>query len=284
MTTHLKLLVVDSYDAASRDVLTQAGASVASELFRACIALIDDTIEVTVIYSDDLGKITVDLDAFDGAIWTGSSLSVTDDTPLLRHQIALVRAMFDAGLPMYGSCYGAQLAAVSTGGQVSHNPRGREFGIARKIILNPRGITHPMFKNKPSAFDNFASHVDVITKLPAGAEILAYNKNSDVQAIHVTHNGGNFWAVQYHPEFNIYEVARIAVARQQRLIEEGLFADGDELARYVRDYEELARDPVPALCFLYGVDDDLLNTQTRTLEISNWIAHLTPQRALTRSG
>ena len=68
-----------------------------------------------------------------------------DHKPEVKAQIDLAKAIADAHLPQFGSCWGAQLAAIVGGGKCKKNPKGREMGIARKIALTPEGRDHPMY-------------------------------------------------------------------------------------------------------------------------------------------
>src|SRR5215472_5036 len=77
---------------------------------------------------------------FDGLMFSGSPLHIYDRVPEMTRQIDFARAAFTAGLPVWGSCWGLQLATVALGGTVRRNPRGRELGVARAIKL-PAALT-----------------------------------------------------------------------------------------------------------------------------------------------
>src|SRR5947209_5569414 len=74
---------------------------------------------------------------YDAAFITGSALNLYDGGPAVARQIALARAVYAAGTPFFGSCWGLQVACAAAGGQVIRNPRGREIGVARSIWLTP---------------------------------------------------------------------------------------------------------------------------------------------------
>jgi hypothetical protein len=67
---------------------------------------------------------------FDGVMFPGSPLHIYDRTPSVTRQIDFARAAFAAGVPVWGSCWGLQLATVALVGSVRRNPRGRELAIA----------------------------------------------------------------------------------------------------------------------------------------------------------
>ncbi len=43
------------------------------------------------------------------------------------------------------------------------------------------------------------------------------------QAMSVTHNGGVCWGIQYHPEYDIHELARLTYCRTDKLVKLGYF-------------------------------------------------------------
>src|SRR6185437_2784641 len=93
-------------------------------------------------------------------------------------QIDFARAVFAASVPVWGSCWGLQLAVVALGGSVRRNPRGRELPIARAITMTEAGRAHPLLASRPDVFDALCSHLDEIEKLPPNAQILAANEIS----------------------------------------------------------------------------------------------------------
>ena len=273
-----RILVIDGYVRSAREELRAGGASAAGELYVAMLKRILPSVRCDILYPSDPGASLPTgqaLAGYDGIAWTGCSLTVYRDTPEVRGQIELVRAGFDAKVPSFGSCWAAQIAIVAAGGIVSANPRGREMGIARKIALTPEGRGHPLYAGKPSVFDAFISHDDEITHLPPGAVLLASNAFSHVQAVSVVHRGGIFWGLQYHPEYDLREMARLAWCRIEKLTERNFFKDRAAAEDYVRMLETLHQDPTRKdLAWLLGIDDDVINADVRTIEVRNWLEAL----------
>ncbi|MGH3054137.1 MAG: type 1 glutamine amidotransferase, partial [Gaiellaceae bacterium] len=212
---------------------------------------------------------------YDGVVWTGSSLTIHHgDDPRVRRQIELARAVFESGVPSFGSCWAAQLAVVAQGGRCAANPKGREFGIARRIALTSEGRSHAMYRGKPPVFDAFTSHADEVTVVPPTGHLLASNEFSRVQAVAIEARGW-FWAVQYHPEYDLHEVARLSVFRMDELIRQGTFRDRDDAERFVEQLETLHRSPTrDDIRNALGIDAALLDEEQRTLEARNWIDSL----------
>ena len=144
--------------------------------------------------------------------------------------------------------------------------------MARKIYLTSEGLEHPMFKGKPQVFEAFSSHDDMITRMPEGGVVLAGNSFTSIQAAAITHKSGTFWATQYHPEYTLHEVARLIVAREEKLIKAGFFRDHKDMVALVDRMEALAREPNRKdLRWQLAIDDDVLSDKLRQCEFKNWI-------------
>ncbi len=271
----LRLSIINGYPAKNREDLTRAGVCGADELFlRALRRLAPDARIETLMIADletplpDDGAIA----GYDGFLWTGSNLTIYEDDSRVTRQIDFSRRLFEVGRPQFGSCWGVQMAAVAAGGEVRKNPRGRELGFGRKIRLTAEGRGHPMYEGKPEVFDGFIMHLDEVTRLPEGATLLATNDHTHVQALEVRHRKGVFWATQYHPEYELSEMARLFVARAEALIREGFFADRTALEHRVARMEALARDPQRRdLRWDLVIGDDLLVDDLRQTELRNWL-------------
>ncbi len=215
----------------------------------------------------------VQLGDFDGAWLSGSPLNVyRPEQPTVREQLDLARAVWEAGVPAFGSCWGLQLMTAALGGTVHLNPDGREIGVARRIAPTEAGRRHALYEGKQGAFDALCSHEDEVDTLPAGAELLASNAVSRVQAMAIEEEGKSFWGVQYHPEFDFASVAAIIAIRAQRHLDEGLALTPEEVDTIVADFRALAQDPARKdLVWKYGLHADVLDPQVRGAEFGNWL-------------
>ena len=136
----------------------------------------------------------VGLESYDGVTMTGSALNIYNGGAPVTRQVELAKAVFAAGVPFFGSCWGLQVAVTAAGGEVRANPRGREFGFGRRILLTESGREHRLFAGKPFTFEAPTVHRDEIASLPPGAKILA-NNDYGVQAASFSHGRGTFWGV-----------------------------------------------------------------------------------------
>jgi GMP synthase (glutamine-hydrolysing) len=274
-----RILVLDAYAPEGRAALREAGGTEAGTLYARMIRSLEPEAHVEVAYpadpSPDLPS-HADLPGYDGVAWTGSSLTIHhEDDPRVARQIELAGGAYRCGVSSFGSCWAAQLAVVAAGGRCQRSPHGREFGISRRIALSEAGREHPLFADKPAVFDAFTSHEDEVAKLTGGATRLAGNGWSRVQAVDVRHSGGRFWALQYHPEYDLHEVASLCRLRRDELVAQGTFARAADADAWVEKAEALHAAPDDAgLAAALAVGPDLLDPALRTREVANWLATL----------
>jgi GMP synthase (glutamine-hydrolysing) len=213
----------------------------------------------------------VALEHYHGVTMTGSALNIYNGGAPVTRQIELAKAVFAAGVPFFGSCWGLQVAVTAAGGEVRANPRGREFGFGRRILLSEAGRAHRLFAGKPAVFEAPTIHRDEIATLPAGASILAGN-DYGVQAAAFTSGRGTFWGVQYHPEYDYIDIAAAAERYGQTLVGEGMFRDMPERAGFAADLRALQSNPAEMpLLWKHGLGPAMRTETLRLLEIRNWL-------------
>ncbi|WP_435125048.1 MULTISPECIES: glutamine-hydrolyzing GMP synthase [Streptomycetaceae] len=106
----------------------------------------------------------------------------------------LDRELFDAGVPVFGMCYGFQLMATVLGGTVD-NTGAREYGRTALEVAKP-GST--LFEGTPDQQSVWMSHGDACSAAPAGFTVTA---STDVVPVAAFENDEKrLYGVQYHPE------------------------------------------------------------------------------------
>ncbi len=271
-----RLLVLDGNSRAGRRRIAEtAGATPGESYGHILRSIVPDAIIDICTPADDGATMPQPLDAYDGVVITGSSLNIYRREIESLRQVDLAREIFARGVPMFGSCWGLQLATVAAGGEVGLNPAGREVAFARKIVLTDAGRDHPMHAQRPAAFDAPAIHSDIVTRLAEGTIVTARNAMSEVQAAEIRFGHGIFWGVQYHPEYSLHDIAAVIRRYGQVLVDEGLFFDLTELERYAADLAALDKDRERGdIAWRIGLDRDILKDDVRQTELSNWIAFL----------
>lgn len=124
-------------------------------------------------------------------ILSGGPASVTEaDSPRAPS------AVFEAGVPVLGICYGQQTMAEQLGGKVESG-HDREFGRAFLAIATPSPLFEGVW-SKGERYQVWMSHGDRVTSLPEGFEVIGTSDNAPFAA--VADESRRFYAVQFHPE------------------------------------------------------------------------------------
>ena len=124
-------------------------------------------------------------------ILSGGPASVLDaNAPLAP------KAIYDAGVPILGICYGEQAMAQQLGGKVEGGHH-REFGRAEVEVI----ADSPIFEGvwvKGEKYPVWMSHGDRVTELPPGFRVLGKAPNSPIAII--GDDARKFYATQFHLE------------------------------------------------------------------------------------
>ena len=103
-------------------------------------------------------------------------------------------AVYDAGIPVLGICYGAQLIALQLGGDVQRTGGG-EYG---RTPLTRSGNASVVLKDLPEHQQVWMSHGDAIASVPEGFTVTATSPGAPVAALEDRERA--LYGVQFHPE------------------------------------------------------------------------------------
>ena len=136
-------------------------------------------------------RITLDeikKEGYKGIIFTGGPNSVyEEDSPTYDKEI------INIGIPILGICYGAQLLAYLSGGEVSKAESSSEYGKTDVEVADD-----VLFYDVPKRTDCFMSHTDYIVAPPDGFKVTGKTDKCPVAAM--CDEKRKLYAVQFHPE------------------------------------------------------------------------------------
>ena len=101
--------------------------------------------------------------------------------------------LFELGIPLFGICYGMQLAADTLGGVVKHSD-SREYGNTQLMIDN----NSDLFTELGSETQVWMSHGDYIETPPPNFVVTAHTTGTPVAAMSSAEH--KIYGVQFHPE------------------------------------------------------------------------------------
>jgi GMP synthase (glutamine-hydrolysing) len=131
-----------------------------------------------------------------GIILSGSHASTYED-----HELRAPQAVWEAGVPVLGICYGMFTMAVQQGGTVEASDH-REFGYAEVRAHGHtrllQGIEDFSTADGHGMLKVWMSHGDKVTALPPGFKLMASTPSCPIAGMADESRG--YYAVQFHPE------------------------------------------------------------------------------------
>ena len=272
--TAVRLLVSDGNTAADRDWFQAATGATLGQSYADLLRRLAPQASVDIVCPVDAGAdLPGGAAAYDGVVLSGSALNVYRGGPEVTRQIDLIRTVGAAGTPLFGSCWGLQILVAAAGGSIFANPLGWEVGVARAIRLTEAGRDHVMYAGKADRFQALAIHRDAVETLPAGANVLAENDHSPVQAVELAIGAGVAWAVQYHPEFSFADLAGICEHDDAVLRDAGIACEPAAARAAIAEFRALDAGDA-ALARALGLEAAVLTETGRTRELVNWLERL----------
>ena len=273
----MNLLIVDGNEKSASEKYIKMGMPTQFEVYDKVLrSLIKENCNITTLHpacTDNYLPHGVNIEDFEGIVWTGSLLNIYDLSSSILRQIELAKELLNKENRIFGSCWGLQVLVTAAGGTVRKNPKGLEAVIAKNITISSDGIKHPLYKDKPKVFDSFCWHYDEVEKLPNETKVLPSNEKNAVQSIAFSTDKSEVWAVQYHPEFDSKWISGLMKQRKSLLLDEGIFANSEDfnkLSLFLSNIEENKHANKKNL----SISDTVIDSNIHTLEIANWLLNL----------
>ena len=174
-----------------------------------CILIVDFGSQVTQLIArrvreagvySEIAPFTMAQDALErlrpkGIILSGSPASVPDEGSPRAPQ-----ALFEAGVPILGICYGQQVMSQQLGGEVlpgHETGEGGEFGRAYLTVTEECALFDGLWA-KGERHQVWMSHGDKVTQFAPGFEIVATSDGAPFAVI--ADEARKFYGTQFHPE------------------------------------------------------------------------------------
>ena len=148
------------------------------------------------VHADDVDEAFIREYKPKGIILSGSYMSAyeesTDKAP---------SAVFKAGVPVLGICYGMQTMAEQLGGKVEKGTK-REFGYAEVNECNHTKLLEGIEDTKDAAGESvlkvWMSHGDRVAALPPGFSVMCATPSCPIAGM--ADEARRFYGIQFHPE------------------------------------------------------------------------------------
>lgn len=162
------------------------------------------------VYDIQHGIYPDSLDECDGYMTTGSASSVYDDEPWIHSFRDYVRELYESNTKLVGICFGHQMIADALGGKCEKASSGWSVGIKTVRIISRKTWMKPEL----DSYNLIVSHLDQVSCLPTGGEVLGTNEQCPNAMFAV---GDHFLGIQGHPEFPTPYADALMLSRLERI-------------------------------------------------------------------
>jgi len=256
----LNILVVEGNNPADSSVFIKAAKASCSQNLKNLVQKIEPSAEVKIINPSKDNETTEalkNIDQYHGIIFTGGAMRINDMTDEIKKHINFASNCFKHGKKILAICWGLQVCSTAAGGKVEPAKKGAHIGIASNVEINEEGKKNLIYKDKKDIFTTPAFNFDEVTELPEGAKLLSSDNINRVMAIYFKSGQSEIWGLQYHPDYEYWQMVNLSNARKERLLKHKIFKNEDEFINHVN----------------YIQNQDL-DFDSRTCEVRNWIGNL----------
>ena len=196
------------------------------------------------------------INQYHGIIFSGGAMRINDMTDEIKKHINFASNCFNHNKKILAICWGLQVCATAAGGKVAPGKNGAHIGIASDIKINEEGKKNLIYKNKKQTFTTPAYNFDEVCVIPEGATLLSSDKVNKVMGLYFKSGNSEIWGLQYHPDYEYWQMVNLANARKDRMITNKYFKDENDFQNHMNFIKD---------------EDNKLDFQNRTCEVRNWL-------------
>ena len=98
-----------------------------------------------------------------------------------------------------------------------------------------------------------------MTVIPDGAILLASDEVNRVMGIYFKAGNSEIWGLQYHPDYEYYQMINLSNERKNQMIANEYFKNESDFGNHIKYIKE---------------EDEKLDFENRTYEVRNWLNYL----------
>ena len=255
----LNILIVEGNNPKDSEIFIKAAKATCSENLKNIVLKLDPSSKVTIINpenDDETSKVLENMDQYNGIIFTGGAMRLNDMTDVIKKHINFASNCFKHNNKILAICWGLQVCSVAAGGKVAAGKNGAHIGIATDVEINDEGKNNPIFKNKKFRFNTPAFNFDEVCELPKGATLLASDKVNKNMGVHFKSGNSEIWGLQYHPDYEYWQMVNLSNARMGKMIAKEYFRDEESFKKHIEYIKS---------------EEKSLDFKNKTHEIQNWL-------------
>ena len=255
----LNILIVEGNIPEDSEVFIRAAGVSASENFENLLLKLEPNSNVKIInpgIDEETKEALKDINHYHGIIFTGGAMRINDLTDEIKKHINFALNCFKYDKKILAIYWGLQVCSTAAGGRVAPGKNGAHIGIASAVEINKEGQKNLIYKDKKIKFTTPAYNFDEVCEIPEGATLLSSDKVNNVMSVYFKSGNSEIWGLQYHPDYEYYQMINLANERKNRMIKNEYFKNENDFENHIDYIKE---------------EDKKLDFENRTLEVKNWL-------------
>jgi GMP synthase (glutamine-hydrolysing) len=257
--TNLNILIVEGNDPKNNEFFIKAAKASCSENLKNLVLKLEPNSKIEIINPsrDDQTKNALEnIKDYHGIIFTGGAMRLNDMTDEIKKHINFASSCYQYENKILAICWGLQVCSVAAGGKVAPGKKGAHVGIASDIEINEEGRKNPIYKDKKLKFTSPAFNYDEVCEMPHGATLLSSDKVNSVMGIYFKSGKSKVWGLQYHPDYEYWQMINLSSARKEKIIGNNHFDNENDFQKHLEFIKE---------------EDKKSDFKNRTCEVKNWL-------------
>ena len=255
----LNFLIVEGNNPKESEVFIKAAKASCSQNLKNLVLELRPEANIKIINpgnDEETNEALENINQYHGIIFSGGAMRINDMTDEIKKHINFASNCFNHNKKILAICWGLQVCATAAGGKVAPGKNGAHIGIASDIKINEEGKKNLIYKNKKQTFTTPAYNFDEVCVIPEGATLLSSDKVNKVMGLYFKSGNSEIWGLQYHPDYEYWQMVNLANARKDRMITNKYFKDENDFQNHMNFIKD---------------EDNKLDFQNRTCEVRNWL-------------
>ena len=258
----LNILIVEGNIPKDSEVFIRAAGASASVNLKNLVLKIEPNSNVKIINPgiDDETKEALEvINQYHGIIFSGGAMRINDLTDEIKKHINFASNCYNHKKKILAICWGLQVCSTAAGGRVTSGKNGAHIGIASSVEINKEGQKNLIYKNKKIKFTTPAFNFDEVCEIPEGATLLSSDKVNKVMCVYFKSGNSEIWGLQYHPDYEYYQMINLSNERKDQMIANKYFKDKSDFENHINYIKD---------------EDKKLDFENRTCEVKNWLNYI----------
>jgi GMP synthase (glutamine-hydrolysing) len=258
----LNILIVEGNIPEDSEVFIRAAGASASENLKNLVLKLKPNSNIKIInpgIDEETKAALEDINHYHGIIFTGGAMRINDFTDEIKKHINFASNCFKYDKKILAICWGLQVCSTAAGGKVAPGKNGAHIGIASAVEINKEGQKNLIYKDKKIKFSTPAYNFDEVCEIPKDGTLLSSDKVNNVMSVYFKSGNSEIWGLQYHPDYEYYQMINLANKRKNKMIDNKYFKDESDFESHIDYIKE---------------EDKKLDFENRTCEIKNWLNNI----------